>query len=333
MTWTEGYGYGKSGVGLASDVYGAWQTGEKYEAEALAYKRNTLNEVERNKASNLLQEGAKDRAEFGASRALDAYMYSGEQKLDSIEQNLADNNAQLLMQTSMAYEQSLAVDETVGNMMSRNAIDAMKSEARLRVAAAGTGTGGGTTAQATMEARSIEMFDNAVLIGRASADKLNINRRLSMERLSNKNKNRYVASEIQNVFGASGAGAARQAGYAASYNTIPKSVKEGYLAHDVVKAEDTDTWLNSFFSYADIVIDASIGTTLGAMQDGTAKPEVGRPTDKPVPSNSKTKGKKTGVQPTSGSVGILTLEQQATWSDEDIAALDEATRLQLFGSK
>lgn len=262
MISPETFGAVSGGFGVASDIYGAWQTGEEYEANSLAYRRNAINEIDRNKQSFNIQEDAKNAAEFGAAVYTDAYLRTGARKIESIEGQLADLNKQELMQADLAYEQSLAVDETVGNMMSRNAVDAMKAEARLRVSAAGTGTSGGSTQQATMEARSTEMFDNAVIIGRANSDKLNIQRRLQAERVSSKNKKKNVASEISNVFGAQGAGAAHSVGYAKSYATLSKSFKEGYISYDKVKPENTQTWMDDLFGAIDVITSNGIDREL-----------------------------------------------------------------------
>jgi len=165
------------------------------------------------------------------------------------------------MQQSIAYEQSLAVDEAVGNMMSRNAVDAMKAEARLRVGVASSGAEGSTSEVVISEARSVEMFDNAVVIGRANSQKLNINRRLSMERISAMNKKKGIASQMSNVMGAQGAGAAYQAGYVKAYQGMSKSMREGYISYDKIQAEDTSTWID------DVIVAYDILENSGAMSE------------------------------------------------------------------
>jgi len=250
MTGTDMYAYGKVGLGAASDIYGAWQTGQNYEAQTAAFEQNENQKTQDMYSSWNIQEGARDQAFFGGIRAADAHLAAGRSKLKSIGKQLDSNNEQLLMQHNLAYEQSAAVDETVGNMMSRNAIDSMKAEARLRASAAGTGTSGGTTAIATVEADSIEMFDNAVLIGRAEAQKLNIQRRLSMDRLSARNKQLYTASGMSTVFSSTSTSAAFARGQASTYAGISESRKSGYISFDKVQPRETDTWLDSMFDGA-----------------------------------------------------------------------------------
>ena len=258
MTGSEIYGFTKAGLGVASDIYGAYSTGKAYEEEAERYRIDAINEVARNKQSFQIREDQKDRAHFGGLVASQEYLRAGADRINSIRERLTDMNNQNLLQQDIAYEQSLAVDETVGNMMSRNAIDAMKAEARLRAGAASTGTEGGSTQQATYEARSVQMFDNAVLIGRANSQKLNINRRLQMDRISNMNKKKFVASELSNVMGVYGAGAAYTSGYDKTYASIDKNLKEGYISYD--KAVDTSkkTWLDDIFKYKDIIINSGL---------------------------------------------------------------------------
>ena len=258
MEYQTAYGYGKSAWGVGSDVYGAWQTGQNYEAQTAAYGENARNETINNRLSWDIQEGAKDQAMFGGMRAADEYLAAGNRKLGALGKQMDANNAQVLMQHNLAYEQSAAVDETVGNMMSRNAITNMKAEARLRASAAGTGTSGGTTAIAVQEADSIQMFDNAVLIGRAEGQKLNIFRRLSMERVSAKNKQLYVASQLGSVFSSQGASAAYEKGKAGTYAGISASRKSGYISEDKIKTRDTKTWADDLFNITDIIEDSDL---------------------------------------------------------------------------
>jgi len=299
MNFSDMYGTAKAGFGMFSDLYGAWQTGEQYEANARAYQRNAIEEVDRNKASFGIQESAKDAAEFGAGRAANAYLYTGKKKLRSIEQQLADENSSLLLKQSIAYEQSLAVDETLGNMMSANAINSMKAEARLRAGGAGTGTEGGSTDRATLDAKSVEMFDNAVLIGRAANDKLNISRRLGMERLSSRNKRKYVASEASTVFGAEGAGAAYQKGYVSAYAGVPKSLREGYLAYDKALADDTSTWLDDILAYGNMFTQSGLDDAITDFLGGGSDDDITKDEPGEVTGGSKSPGK-SAVRATSG---------------------------------
>lgn len=293
------YETAKVGLGVASDIYGAWQTGQQYEAQIDAKRQDMLQEIDRNKYSFEIQESAKDRADFGASVYTQSFLQSGSDKINAINKSLVDMNNQELLKQSLAYEQSLAVDEAVGNMMSRNAIDAMKAEARLRVAAAGSGTSGGTTQQATMEARSIEMFDNAVIMGRGNSEKLDINRRLQAEKMSNLNKKKYVASELATVMGADSAGAAHSAGWIKTYQGLNQSWKEGYISHDKAVIRDTRTWLDTFFGYVDIIndnnLDSEIAKSMG--MDTKRVDETDAFVEKYYP--TKTSGKNTGVLATS----------------------------------
>ena len=295
LTGTEAVGYGQTAYSALSTGYNAWQTGQAYEAEAEAYERNTYAEIERNKASFIIRENAKDQANIGAAQKLDAYMFTGKKKLNNLATNLDDINTNLLVQTDIAYQQSLAVDETVGNMMSRNAVDAMKAEARLRAGAAGTGTHGGTTQVATQEAGMTELFDNAVLIGRASGQKLNIARRLQMERLSARNKKSGVASQMSQVFGATGAGAAWQSGYQKAYAGIPDSIKSGYISFDKIQRRDTSTWFDTLQIGVDAALDAG-GADL--MYDIFAEGEDFTEMKKVTTANIK-RGKKHGNTPSS----------------------------------
>ena len=271
MNLADGFGIAQGGFGIASTIAGAWKTGEDIDNNLEAYERNSIADQEREQASFFIQEDAKNQAQFGAQVNMENYIWTGKQKLNAIEKQLNSSNEELLMQKSIAAEQTAAVDETVGNMMSRNAIDSMKAEARLVAGAAGTGTEGGTTDVAVRDARSNEQFDNAVLIGRAANDKLNISRRLSMERLSAKNKKSNIASKIATVFTPGGSRAAYDKGYAGTYAGIAPSVKQGYLSHDKVMTEQSGQWLNDIVKYGNILtqsglMDASTELFLGEDQ-------------------------------------------------------------------
>jgi len=265
MTNTDMYAYGKAGLGAASDIYGAWQTGQNYKAQTAAFEQNENQKTQDMYASWNIQEGARDQAFFGGIRAADAHLAAGRSKLKSIGKQLDSNNEQLLMQHNLAYEQSAAVDETIGNMMSRNAIDSMKAEARLRASAAGTGTSGGTTAIATVEADSIQMFDNAVLIGRAEGQKLDIQRRLSMDRLSARNKQLYTASGMSAVFSSNSTSAAFARGQASTYAGISESRKSGYIARDKIQARVNKTWVDTLFNAKDVIINSGMDSALTTM--------------------------------------------------------------------
>jgi len=278
MNYSEGYGYAKTALGVGSDVYGTWQTGQQYEAQTAAFTENENAKTANMHESWKIQKGAKDQAAFGGFVAADAYLAAGNKKLSALGSAMSANTSQILMQHSIAYEQSAAVDETVGNMMSRNAITSMKAEARLRASAAGTGTSGGSTQIATIEAQSVEMFDNAVLIGRAEGQKLNIQRRLSMDRLSSKNKQLYIASQMGSVFSATGAGAAFEKGKSGTYAGISDSRKQGYVARDVVQARNTKTWADTFFKAKDIFVNSGgddATTKLLARMDKNNEDEAG----------------------------------------------------------
>lgn len=267
-----GMAYFGEGIGMLQTGYQAWSKGEQYERDADAYVANTYEDIKREQESFKISESAKDVANVGAFSYLDSYMYQGKQKLNNIAKQLTNINTSLLLQNNIVYEQSLAVDETVGNMMSRNAIDAMKAEARLRAAAAGTGTTGGTTQSATHDAEIVEMFDNAVLIGRATSQKVNLARRMQMERLSAKNQKAYSASKLSQVFGADGAGAAWQQGYAKSYAGLPNSLKSGYISHDKIQPKQVHTWVDDLIEIKDTAVKSGLDVAVADMLNGWGSP-------------------------------------------------------------
>jgi len=258
MNYTDMYSTAKAGLGMFSDGYGSYTKGQEYEEQSKMYRRNALETIEKNKNSFMFQEHAKDRAEFGAALYTEEYLHGGKKRLDAIEKNLEAINNQTLLQANIAYEQSLAVDETLGNMMSRNALDAMKAEARLIAGAGGTGTSGGSTEAATHDADSIALFDDAVLIGRAAGQKLNIARRMSMERVSAKNQKSYVASKVSEVMGAQGAGAAYSKGYSAAYDALSPATKSGYISSEKAVSTREISWLEKLNNYKGIIQESGL---------------------------------------------------------------------------
>ena len=132
---------------------------------------------------------------------------------------------------NISNQQMLAVDRTVGDMMSANGIARMKSEARLRAGAAETGTSGGTTKTATMEARMMEHLDNAIVIARGRAEKTTIMNRQDMDNISTRNRLRYMASGIESPqMAALGVMAAGFSGFNAGYKMMPASEREKYFS-------------------------------------------------------------------------------------------------------
>ena len=173
---------------------------------------------------------------WGAISAVDAKESAAVAKMKAIGQAINATNTMFLMQQNVAYEQSAAVDNSVGDMMSRNGLDAMKAEARLAASAAGSGTTGGTTDVAIREARSVNMFDNAIVAARGEDDKLNIQRKLLFEQASWKNRTDKLISDIGNVWGSMDAYTAAASGWNWSQNVQPDWLKEGNVSSSLEKS-------------------------------------------------------------------------------------------------
>ena len=76
-------------------------------------------------------------------------------------------------------EQIQELDEVLGDKLSQRALQGIKNQARLKAAAAETGTSGGTTDDAIMEAFMVEHFDRANMISSSKQRKRSVMR--SME--------------------------------------------------------------------------------------------------------------------------------------------------------
>ena len=216
-------------LGAGMDMYNAWFTGKELEDRTAFKWSETRNDISRMEESSRIKNYAKDQQNTGGYNYAQKYLWEGQQKLKALEKQVEDNNSQLLLQHNIAYEQSAAVEEVTANIMSRNAIDAMKAEARLRAGAAGSGTEGGSTNQAKYQARAVEMFDNAIVIGRSTAQKVGIQRRLQMQNLSVMNRNKYIMSQAGSIFGLNGASAAYEKGKALTSATQSNALKSGYV--------------------------------------------------------------------------------------------------------
>ncbi len=134
---------------------------------------------------------------------------------------------------NVSNQQMRAVDRTVGDMMTVTGINRMKAEARLRAGAAETGTSGGTTKIATMEARMVEQLDNAVIIARGRAEKTSIMTRQDMANLSTSNRLRYMASGLASPTGAAlSTLSAGIGGFTAGYNMLSASEREKFFSYN-----------------------------------------------------------------------------------------------------
>lgn len=109
-------------------------------------------------------------------------------------QAIQDEVAAFKAQASIIDSQDLQLDQQLFNKMSQRGLEALKAEARLRAAAAETGTTGGTTDVAVGQAWVDFARDAALITSEAKEQKLNLSRRLDTYSLSSKHKISEYAS-------------------------------------------------------------------------------------------------------------------------------------------
>ena len=104
-------------------------------------------------------------------------------KMEAITKSKVDTMKQAV--TSYEFEQIKnaeqiqELDEVLGDKLSQRALEGIKNQARLKAAAAETGTSGGSTDAAIMEAFMTEHFDRATIVSASEQKKRNVMR--SME--------------------------------------------------------------------------------------------------------------------------------------------------------
>jgi len=99
-------------------------------------------------------------------------------------------------------QQLQELNRAVGDKMTERGVQAMETEARLRAAAAETGTAGGTTAIAVQDAYMKEALDMAAIARQGEVSKVSMFRQLQAERMSMSNRIQSLASGLQSPLSA-----------------------------------------------------------------------------------------------------------------------------------
>lgn len=113
-------------------------------------------------------------------------------RVDSMESVIQS----MQLEGNMLVEQLEATDRVLGDKMTARGIQAMKDEARLRAAAAETGTSGGTTDAVIQEAYMTQALDNANLISQNRTERANIKNRITSSLFGYNQKIQSMASGL-----------------------------------------------------------------------------------------------------------------------------------------
>ena len=133
---------------------------------------------------------------------------------------------------SVADQQMEEVDRMVGDKMTAVGLKRLKDTARLKAAAAMSGTAGGSTNSVINEAAMIEQMDKAVLVAMGRQQKRAIGRKLEARRISTDNRLINLENGIMSPMGAglSMIDAGLQ-GFQKGYQMLPRSERRKYFGY------------------------------------------------------------------------------------------------------
>mgnify|MGYP001327292335 CR=1 FL=1 len=96
-------------------------------------------------------------------------------------------------------EQEDLLEVQTRQMLSERGLEALKAESRIRTAISGSGLSGSTMNEVQSQANFDKLFDNAVIIGRATVDKENLAREKLSQYMAFTNRQRDYANQMTNT--------------------------------------------------------------------------------------------------------------------------------------
>ena len=112
-------------------------------------------------------------------------------------ENIQANQENYLRNMETRYEQIEAINRELGSVMSRQGLEAMKAEARLRTAGASTGLQGSSITEVSEQSGYDLLFDNQVAISIARNLELSTQRQLVADWLNFEAINRQQVSAVE----------------------------------------------------------------------------------------------------------------------------------------